>query len=270
MGFLINKPTESQCEQTVTSMTFVNSYKPPAPLNSQLSSMQDPYDINWAFPLPPLETARVKLIPFIPSLHAQTFFDSTKDYPDLFHHMAFVFPTLEAFLEMVEVYMHIESGAILFTIIDKTKPDLTNSDLGGSLAGVIGLFHSSESNLSTEIGPIIVTPPFQRTHVSSNAIGILLRYCFELPSAGGLGFRRVQWTANQENLASVKAAEKVGFVYEGTMRWTWILPEGKEGKKSREGDPRSGLGRDSALLAVCWDDWESGVKEHVDRMIEKV
>jgi RimJ/RimL family protein N-acetyltransferase len=184
--------------------------------------------------------------------------------------MVFVFPTLEAFLEMVEIYMHTESDAILFTIIDKTKPDLTNGDLGGSLAGIIGLFHSSRLNLSAEIGPIVVTPPFQRTHVCSNAIGILMRYCFELPSSGGLGFRRVQWTTDSENPASIKAAEKMRFVQEGTLRWTWVLPEGKEGKKTREGDPRSGLGRNSVLLAVCWDDWEGGVRAHVDQMIEKV
>jgi len=212
----------------------------------------------------------VKLVPFIPSLHAQAFFDSTKDHPDLFRRMQFVFPNLEAVLEMVETYMRIDSNAILFTIIDKTKHDPTNDGLGGSLAGIIGLFQSSASNLSTEMGPVVVTPPFQRTHVSSNAIGILMRYCFELPSSGGLGFRRVQWNTNPENPASIKAAKKMGFIHEGTLRWKWVLPEGKEGKKSREGDPCSGLGRDSVLLAICWDDWEGGVREHVDRMIEKV
>lgn len=249
-------------------MTFINSYKPPAPPNS---GIQDPYDINWAFPLPPsLETTRVKLVPFIPSLHAQTFVDSTKDYPELFRRIPFAFSTLEGLLELVEIVVRNDPNAVLFAIIDKTKPNPTNDVLGGSLAGVIGLLQSSGPNLSTEIGPVVVTPPFQRTHVSSNAIGILMRYCLELPGSGGLGFRRVQWTTSPENPASIKVAEKMGFKIEGTLRWAWVMQEGKEGKKSREGDPSTGLGRDSVLLAVCWDDWEGGVRERVDRMIEKV
>jgi hypothetical protein len=59
-------------------------------------------------------------------------------------------------------------------------------------------------------------------------------------------------------------------VHEGTIRWSWILPEGKEGKKSREGDPHLGNGRDSVLLAVCWDDWEGGVRERVDQVMQRV
>lgn len=77
--------------------------------------------------------------------------------------------------------MRSSPNATLFTIIDKTKPNLTDRDLGGSLAGTIGLIQFSEQNLLTVIVPVIVTPPFQRTYVCSNAIGILMRYCFELP-----------------------------------------------------------------------------------------
>ena len=98
-----------------------------------------------------------------------------------------------------------------------------------------------------------------------------MRYCLELPGDGGLGFRRVQWAANVTNLASVKVAERMGFLHEGTMRWVMVLSEGKEGNKSREGDHLiTRPGRDSILLAVCWDDWEGGVREHVDRLIDKV
>jgi len=97
-----------------------------------------------------------------------------------------------------------------------------------------------------------------------------MRFCFDLPSAGGLGLRRLQWTANPVNKASIKVAEKMGFVYEGTMRWTLVLQEGKEGKGSREGDPVGGPGRDSVLLAICWDDWEGEVRERVVKLMEKV
>ncbi|KIM84839.1 hypothetical protein PILCRDRAFT_96591 [Piloderma croceum F 1598] len=251
-------------------MTFINSYKPPTPRKSFLSTLEEnPYDINFAFTLPTtFETPRVKLIPFIPSQHAERFFESTKGH-DLFRYVLFSCTTLEELLGIVE-WLRRDSSNVLLLIIDKTKVDPTDRNLGGSMAGIIGLFHNSKQNLSTEIGPVVILPPFQRTHVCRNAIGLMMRYCLELPSAGGLGYRRVQWSANSLNLASIKVAERMGFVREGTLRWSWVLPEGKEGKKSREGDPASGLGRDSVVLAVCWDDWEGGVREHVDRLIEKV
>lgn len=227
--------------------------------------MEIPYDINFPCPLPDtLESPLVKLVPFIPDKYMQHLFDATnpKDHPDLFEYFAFPFGTVEEIRDFVE-WVRSDPEALLLAIIDKTTTKIDDSTTGGSLAGVIGLIHTSEQNLSTEIGPVIVAPKFQGTHVSSHAIGLLLRYCFELPSSGGLGFRRVQWTSNPANVASIRAAEKMGFVVEGILRWTWVLPIGKMGRRSREGDPMSGLGRDSTLLAVCWDDWEARVREQI-------
>jgi hypothetical protein len=60
----------------------------------------------------------------------------------------------------------------------------------------------------------------------------------------------------------------MGFRFEGICRWQRTLPGGKEtggnGKTLREGDPkRTALGRNSAVLAICWDDWEEGISEKV-------
>lgn len=253
-------------------MAFINTYKPlePRARRAPISISQDPYDINWSFPLPPsLETQRVKLVPFVPLVHAQMFLNGIQGHTELLRYMPILI-TPENFLEVVEEKLRSDPNCVLFTIIDKTKPDANNPDFGGSVAGVIGLMQTSAVNLSTEIGCVIIIPHFQRTHLTSNAIGILMRYCFELPASGGLGFRRVQWTTSPQNKASRKVAERMGLVYEGTMRWMWTLPEGKEGQKSRDGDPCTCLGRDSELLAVCWDDWESGIREHVDCVVNKV
>jgi len=251
-------------------MAFINSYKPPAQISPLLTLEDNPYDVNFAFTLPPiLESPLVKLIPFIPSQHAERFFDAAKGQDSVFLQLSFPLTTLEEFLVLLE-FMRASPTSVLLLIIDKTKADPTYPDLGGSIAGMIGLFGSSKLNMTTEIGPVVILRPFQHTYVSRNAIGLMMHYCLDLPSAGGLGYRRVQWTANPLNLASVKVAEKMGFVIEGTMRWTWILPAGREGKKEREGDPRTAAGRDSVLLAICWDDWEGGVREHVDKLMEKV
>lgn len=107
--------------------------------------------------------------------------------------------------------------------------------------------------------------------MTSNAIGILLRFCLELPSKakGALGLRRVQWTANPLNLKSIAAAKRMGMKEEGTHRWVFVLAEGKEGNATREGDPmQSRLGRGSTMLAMCCDDWENGGREFVQKMID--
>jgi hypothetical protein len=58
---------------------------------------------------------------------------------------------------------------------------------------------------------------------------------------------------------------------EGILKWDRVLPEGKigNGKKEREGDVRKGCpGRDTAMLSICWDDWEVQrdlVKQIMDR-----
>jgi len=181
-----------------------------------------------------------------------------------------------------ESYFQKNSGCTLFAIFDKTKRrtdvdgvDLPEGTNEGPLAGVIGLINSSHINLVTEVGGIMIFPPFQRTHISSNATGLLLEYALNLPSESppGLGLRRVIWQANMLNKASVGLAERMGFKLEGVLRWERALPLGKEetGRISREGDPkRDYVGRDTALLALCWDDWEDGVKRKVNLVMQRV
>ena len=135
------------------------------------------------------------------------------------------------------------------------------------MAGVIGVLGCEPGQLKLEIGPVVVFPDFQGTHVSKHAIGAMLKYWLDVPSQGGMGFRRLSWTAHPANGASVGIAEKMGFKKEGIRRWTWILPEGMPGK---DVDDERGVGKgmDSILLSLCWDDWENGVREKVLKLIE--
>ncbi|KZP23801.1 hypothetical protein FIBSPDRAFT_857938, partial [Athelia psychrophila] len=158
--------------------------------------------------------------------------------------------------------------SIGLTIIDKTKEDPQHPEFGGSVAGIFGLYHTAFADLVTEIAPAFVFPSYQRSHVSTHAIGLILCWCLELPGAGGLGMRRVQWAGNPENIATIKVAQKMGFLDEGTMRWKCVIPTSRPGKKSREGDPLPGLGRDSTMLAICWDDWEATGRDHVAKIME--
>jgi RimJ/RimL family protein N-acetyltransferase len=135
-------------------------------------------------------------------------------------------------------------------------------------AGVISLLNSSMAHLKTEGGFITILPKWQRTFVQGNATGLLLQYCLNLPKEGGLGLRRVQWQASCINQKSLNAAKRLGFRFEGILRWDRCMPihpiRGEADKKSvlppREGDPRTDCeGRHTAVFGIGWDAWE-GVK----------
>jgi RimJ/RimL family protein N-acetyltransferase len=250
-------------------MSFTNNYKPPQKKEFFSDPIIEPYDINYCLPLPAyLESSRVKLTPFIPSLHGETFFaayDAAQD--TLGQYLPVSLLTYQKFLAFVEGVRSDPNG-ILFAIIDKTKSN-GEADLKASLAGVIGFLNTVKGNLAVEIAPVIILPAFQRTFVATNAIGVLLKYCLDLPAQGGIGFRRVTWTAHQDNKASMKAAERMGMKREGYLRWTWAISPEKAGKKCGEGRGEA-MGRDSVLFAICWDDWENGAKDVVEKLIERV
>jgi len=257
-------------------MSFTNSYKPPVKEDFSRYYGPDPYDLNFVFPidLSALQSDRVCLTPFIPSIHAQHYTDQMRQHPELQRWLPYDHSKLENVLEFFEVTVRRSPNWVLFAIIDKDRPDPAHPEFGGgSMAGIIGLIFTSEPNLSTEIGWVVVFPAFQRTYVTSNAVGTLLRFCLEVPTAPmpGLGLRRVQWTTNIRNLTSARTAEKMGFKREGTIRWTYTLAEGKEGDAPREGDPKpNSARRDSAMLSMCCDDWENGARESVERIINRV
>ncbi len=255
-------------------MSFCNNYTSPSPPHRRLNDLYgpDPYDINCIIPLnlAVLENERIKLTPIIPRIHATEFLEQVQKHPEIHHYIPFPFPnTLDDVCEFFREFQKIP-GHILFAIHDKTRPsDKFEQAVGGGgcFAGTIALVNTSIPDLSTEVG-FIVFQDYQRTHVFSNAAGLLINYCLNLPSdpiSPGFGFRRVQWFANSANLRSIAAGERLGFRQEATLRWHRVLPGGKDGIKSRDGDPagEDRFGRHSVLLSLCWDDWDGGAKERL-------
>ncbi|PCH42245.1 acyl-CoA N-acyltransferase [Wolfiporia cocos MD-104 SS10] len=263
----------------------MNSHTDLAAYRNAISS--EPYDINFAYPLHPetLTSPRVRLAHFVPALHADTLWAQAEPHAnELFRFYPFFPGTRLAFLASIE-YIRQQPHWCIFTIFDRTREGNTGEDADGdgAVAGLMALVNTNAGNLSTEIAYVLVLPAFQHTHVARTAAALLLRYCLQTPDASppGLGFRRVIWTANPHNAASIGLARRVGFREEGILRWTWALPDvacmragGNEVRRRIIGDDGSvterseGWGRDSVLLAVCWDDWDDGVGERVRDIID--
>ncbi|KAF8123621.1 hypothetical protein EV363DRAFT_1300361 [Boletus edulis] len=239
--------------------------------------MSTPYDINFCFPVRELENDR-------PARHADLFFRGFSPYgPLLFQHVpSGPFSSATAFTEQfVHARMQANPANMLYAIIDKTRTPRSSNGTDAppsstDFAGTIAYFFGSPTHLSIEIGFAIILPPFQRTHVTTNAVGLLLRYALDLPTASppGLGLRRVQWQTSEKNEVSIRVAERMGLKREGILRWDRVYMDGQgkagTGEDIREGDPMPGTScRHTVMLAICWDDWENGGREQVARLMDR-
>ncbi|KAG2147558.1 acyl-CoA N-acyltransferase [Suillus clintonianus] len=259
-------------------MAYVNTYQPPPPPKPAYGLHGPvPYDINIAFPLDftQLETPRLKLVPFIPSIHAAKYHAAIPDPAHFYRY----FPVSgiedpESYLLFMDAFVRQNPHNVLLAIIDTTTPDPNHPEWGGVLAGTVALIDYSPTNLSVEIGALCILPAFQRTHVTTHAVGTLLKYCLTTPCASqsesGLGLRRVYWYGHPDNEPSLRLATRMGLKREGTLRWTWVLPVGKLGKTPRKNDPQEGPGRDTVIMAITWEDWEDGARELVTTQMARV
>ena len=251
-------------------MTIINTYKPPT-FTVLTEPPTGPFDAYFNGPVPEkLESNRVRLEVYNPAIHAKAYWAQHESHrTDIEKYLPLSWPDYTTFLTWTHNFIIRDPESLLFAIIDRTKPN-DGANYEESIAGLIGYLHFSPHNLSVEIGPVIILPRAQKTFVSSNAIGLLLKHALNLPEEGGLGFRRVSWTANPNNVASVRTAQRMGLTIEGVTRWSWVLPEGKDGGKSPvDGKRGQGQGRDSTVLSVCWDDWEAGAKEIVQKAMDR-
>ncbi len=84
--------------------------------------------------------------------------------------------------------------------------------------GVASYLRITPEHGTIEIGNIWFGTPLQRTTAATEAIYLLVRHAFE-----DLGYRRVEWKCNALNGASRRAAERLGFRFEGIFRQHMVI-----------------------------------------------
>ena len=105
----------------------------------------------------------------------------------------------------------------------------------GVVTGWLTLMEIQPRNAAIELGHIWFGPAMQRTRASTEAMFLLLRL-----AADDLGYRRLVWKCNALNAPSRRAAERLGFTYEGTLRAHLIV---------------KGRRRDTAFYSILDDEW---------------
>ena len=91
-----------------------------------------------------------------------------------------------------------------YAIIDKAT---------GKALGTFSLMRIDPANRVIEVGAVTFSPALKHTRMGTEAQFLLARYVFE-----ELNYRRYEWKCDALNLPSRKAAERLGFIYEGTFR----------------------------------------------------
>ena len=86
-----------------------------------------------------------------------------------------------------------------------------------------------------EIGNVLWGPAMARSRVATEALFLHAHHVFET-----LGYRRFEWKCNALNAPSRRAAERFGFVYEGTFRQHMV---------------QKGRSRDTTWFAMIDSEW---------------
>jgi RimJ/RimL family protein N-acetyltransferase len=82
----------------------------------------------------------------------------------------------------------------------------------GGVLGMCTYMRIREAHGSAEIGCVAFGPRLKRTPEATEALFLMAGHVF------ALGYRRYEWKCNTDNLASKRAAERFGFVFEGIFR----------------------------------------------------
>jgi len=100
--------------------------------------------------------------------------------------------------------------------------------------GVASLMRITPAAGSIEVGHINFAAPLQKTRAATEAMYLLMRWAFEA------GYRRYEWKCDASNIGSRRAAQRLGFSYEGIFRQAGVV---------------KGRNRDTAWFAAIDSEW---------------
>ncbi len=104
----------------------------------------------------------------------------------------------------------------------------------GRLGGVASFLRIAPGSGSIEVGHINFAPELQQGRAATEAMYLMMRWVFET------GYRRYEWKCDSLNLPSRRAAQRLGFSYEGVFRQATVY---------------KGRNRDTAWFACIDKEW---------------
>ncbi|MEM1238179.1 MAG: GNAT family protein [Pseudomonadota bacterium] len=172
-----------------------------------------------------LEGRFVRCEPFRPGAHAAQLFDACSGREDLWTYMPWgPFQSAASFHKQMTALTS-DPGWHYYAICDRET---------GKCLGKAAYLRIAPEQGSIEVGGITYAPALQRSPLATEAMVLMMRWAF------AHGYRRYEWKCNAQNLASRRAAQRLGFSYEGVFRQHMVV---------------KGKNRDTAWFAVTDGDW---------------
>jgi RimJ/RimL family protein N-acetyltransferase len=140
------------------------------------------------------------------------------------------YPTYPAFQEAIEAWSQ-STESIYYAVLSGPDPSAASTEA----VGIVGYLAVVPPMRRLEIGHVILGGTLTRSRQATEAFYLLLRHAFD-----DLGNTRVEWKANNLNEPSKRAAERLGFLYEGVFRKHMII---------------KGRFRDTAWYGMTVDEW---------------
>jgi RimJ/RimL family protein N-acetyltransferase len=183
----------------------------------------------WTVPQKPicavLEGQSVRLEPLDADSHAADLFRAYSGHDSLWDYMySGPFSSASAFHRYCKDSMALEDMCF-YAMRDKTT---------GLCGGMASYLRIAPGSGSIEVGNICMSPEMARSRVWTESMFLMMEWAFNA------GYRRYEWKCNALNMPSRRAAQRLGFSYEGIFRQAAVA---------------KGRNRDTAWFAVIDKDW---------------
>jgi len=177
----------------------------------------------------PLVGARIRLEPLDPHRHGAGLFAVSHGPgadPRLWHYLPYgPFPDAAAFMGWLSGLERSEDPLFVALVEPASERPL----------GMASYLRIAPEHGSIEIGHIWLGAELQRTAAATEAMYLLARHAFD-----GLGNRRLEWKCDAANARSRRAAERLGFTFEGVFRQHMVV---------------KGRNRDTAWFSMLDGEW---------------
>lgn len=183
----------------------------------------------WAAPLPPtgvvLDGQFVRLERMDPDTHAADLHRAYSGHDALWDYMPYgPFPSAAGYHRWAKDTATGEDP-LFYVLRDKAS---------GHCGGVASYLRITPAAGSIEVGHICLSPEIARGRVWTEAMYLMMEWAFSN------GYRRYEWKCNALNMASRRAAQRLGFSYEGIFRQAAVV---------------KGRNRDTAWFAIIDAEW---------------
>lgn len=184
---------------------------------------------NWSSPPAPsgepLEGRYARLEPLDAEAHAALLFRAFEGHDDRWDYMPY-----GPFHSAAQYHRWVRETVANPNHLFYAIKDLDADQWGG----VASYLRINPAAGSIEVGNINLSPSLAHSRAATEAMYLMMQWAFDA------GYRRYEWKCNALNLASRRAAQRLGFSYEGVFRQALVV---------------KGRNRDTAWFAVIDKEW---------------